>query len=73
MTALVGDPHVDLDGLAARFLAPPLYSTGYELGFGTLYTALYQPVDLAVEYRWPGSSWRHSIAGFATGEHRVIL
>jgi predicted choloylglycine hydrolase len=73
LTALVGDPHVDLAGLAARFLAPPLYSTGYALGFGTLYTAVYQPADLVVEYRWPDSSWRHNIAGFANGEHHVVL
>jgi predicted choloylglycine hydrolase len=73
LTSVLGDPGVDLAGLADRFLAPPLYSTGYALGFGTLYTAVYRPVDLAVEYRWPGSSWRHSIPGFTNGEHRVVL
>ena len=56
-----------------RFLAPPLYSTGYALGFGTLYTAMYRPADLAVEYRWPGSSWRHSIDGFTSGTHAARL
>jgi predicted choloylglycine hydrolase len=73
LRALVDEPGMDLDSLAARFVAPPLYSTTYELGFGTLYTAVYRPVELTVEFRWPGSSWRHSIDGFANGEHSVVL
>ncbi|HEY3016850.1 MAG TPA: C45 family peptidase, partial [Nocardioides sp.] len=64
---------IDLDGLVAAFLAPPLYSTTYELGFGTLYTAVYRPADLTIEYRWPGSSWPHSIHGFTSGQHSVAL
>ena len=69
---LDGSP-VDLEQLVARFLAPPLYSTTYEMGFGTLYTAVYRPAQGTVEYRWPGSSWRHSIDGFTTGQHEVVL
>ncbi len=64
---------LELEQLAARFLTPPLYSTAYEMGFGTLYTALYQPADLAIEYRWPGSTWRHSVRDFSTGQHAVVL
>ncbi len=45
----------------------------YELGFGTLYTAVYRPAELAIEYRWPGSSWKHSIGSFASGQHGVVL
>jgi hypothetical protein len=56
-----------------RFLEPPLRSAAYELGFGTLYTAVYRPADLAIEYRWPGSSWKHSIGSFASGRHKVVL
>jgi predicted choloylglycine hydrolase len=73
LSALVADPATDLESLADRFLTPPLYSTGYAMGFGTLYTAVYRPADLTVEYRWPGSSWRHSVDGFVSGEHSVIL
>jgi len=73
LAVLLGDPSTDLDRLTARFLEPPLYSTTFELGFGTLYTATYQPTDLTVEYRWPGSSWRHAMDTFATGEHEVVL
>ncbi len=71
LAALVESP--DLDVLADRFLHPPLYSTTFELGFGTLYTAVYRPDDLSVEFRWPGSAWRHAIDTFASSEHEVLL
>ena len=64
---------ISLDQLVARFLAPPLHSTTYEMGFGTLYTAVYRPADLTIEYHWPDSTWKHSIAGFANGRHDVVL
>jgi len=67
------DRAVDLEQLVTRFLSQPLYSTDYELGFGTLYTAVYRPVTATVEYRWPGSAWRHSVVDFAGGEHRAVL
>jgi predicted choloylglycine hydrolase len=67
------DSSVDLEQLVTRFLSPPLYSTGYELGFGTLYTAAYRPATASVEYRWPGSAWRHSVVDFVDGEHRAVL
>jgi hypothetical protein len=52
---------------------PPLHSDAYEVGFGTLYTAVYRPAELAIEYRWPGSSWKHTIGSFADGQHEVVL
>lgn len=70
---LVADRSVGLDELVARLLEPPLRSTAYELGFGTLYTAVYRPADLSIEYRWPGSSWRHSVPEFASGQHEAVL
>ena len=73
LASLVGDPGLDLEQLVTRFLQPPLHSGAYELGFGTLYTAIYRPADLAIEYRWPGSSWKHTIGSFTTGQHEVVL
>jgi predicted choloylglycine hydrolase len=73
LAGLVDDPGLDLEQLVRRFLAPPLHSDAYELGFGTLYTATYRPAGLAIEYRWPGSSWKHTIGSFATGQHEVVL
>lgn len=71
LASLVG--RSDLDGLAARFLEPPLHSTTFEAGFGTLYTAVYRPDELSVEYRWRDSTWRHELATFTSGQHEVML
>jgi predicted choloylglycine hydrolase len=73
LAGLVYDEAVDLEGLVAAFLEPPLYASHHEHGFGTLYTAVYRPADLTLEYRWPGSSWRHSIGSFSSGRHQVVL
>lgn len=42
------------DAMADGFLEPPLYRTQYGVGFGTLYTAVLEPVARKVSYRWPG-------------------
>ena len=73
LASLVDDPDLDLEQLVGRFLEPPLHSDAYEAGFGTLYTAVYRPAELAIEYRWPGSSWKHTIGSFADGQHEVVL
>ena len=54
----------DSDRLIRAFLRPPLYSTAYRRGFGTLYTAVYQPSSLEVEYLWSHESWRFSMHAF---------
>jgi predicted choloylglycine hydrolase len=73
LARLVDDPGLDLEQLVTRFLEPPLHSGAYGLGFGTLYTAVYRPADLTIEYRWPGSSWKHAVGSFASGRHEVVL
>lgn len=46
--------------LTAQLLRPPLRTTAYDQGFGTLYTADYRPVSCQVTYRWPDQQWvRH--------------
>jgi predicted choloylglycine hydrolase len=57
----------------AAFLEPPLHSTDYANGFGTLYTAVYRPAEAAVEFRWPGASWRQSCSAFEEGIRAVRL
>ena len=37
----------------ARFLEPPLYQRKHQLGWGTLYTAMYDPTALSMSVRWP--------------------
>jgi hypothetical protein len=39
------------------FLRPPLYSTRFDQGFGTLYTAVFRPRKLQMELRWPRARW----------------
>ena len=48
------------DELVAAFLRPPLRSTAWDEGFGTLYTAAYRPAEGVVDYLWPDSTWRRS-------------
>jgi predicted choloylglycine hydrolase len=61
------------DGFVGRFLAPPLYSTDYDDGFGTLYTAVYRPADRSVDFCWPGVRWRQSCTAFEEGIRAVRL
>ncbi len=61
------------DGVVAAFLRPPLRSTNYRLGTGTLYTAHYQPERARVTYHWPGSSWSHSLDDLVDGTHVATL
>lgn len=39
--------------IADAFLQKPLYNTKFKEGFGTLFTAVYQPAVGVVEMRWP--------------------
>jgi predicted choloylglycine hydrolase len=54
----------DREQFADAFLEPPLYSTQHEDGFGTLYTAVYDPREGRVQYRWPGTAWEQSFERF---------
>jgi predicted choloylglycine hydrolase len=58
---------------ADAFLQDPLYATEFARGFGTLYTAVYRTADRAVTYRWPGQSWKQSLASFTPGARTVRL
>jgi predicted choloylglycine hydrolase len=53
------------------FLKPPLYSTAFGAGFGTLYTAVYQPMARTLELRWPGVCWTLSLDGALAGSRRI--
>lgn len=46
------------------FLKPPIYSTAFDRGFGTLYTAVYRPRKGEAELRWPGARWPMRFNGF---------
>ena len=54
------------------FLRPPLYSLAFERGFGTLFTAVYQPSSPGLELHWPGAKWQLPMRTFAEGYRRVV-
>jgi predicted choloylglycine hydrolase len=55
------------------FLEPPLHSTAHERGFGTLYTAAYEPAGGRVRYRWPDLTWEQSFDRFEPGTRTVRM
>jgi predicted choloylglycine hydrolase len=57
----------------AAFLEAPLHSTAHERGFGTLYTAAYEPAKGVVRYRWPDLTWEQSFERFEPGTRTVRL
>jgi predicted choloylglycine hydrolase len=63
----------DAGAFAESFLRPPLFSTAYANGWGTLYTAAFRPGEGVVDYRWPGHTWRLGFDGFREGEHTEVL
>lgn len=55
------------ESLIAAFLQPPLRTTNYSAGFGTLYTAVYRPRMLRAEFLWPRLRVVQSIDQFNEG------
>ena len=54
------------------FLRPPLYSTAYDRGFGTLYTAVYRPRKGEMELRWPRGRWPLDLNEFQEAAHLIM-
>ncbi|MEO5881859.1 MAG: C45 family autoproteolytic acyltransferase/hydrolase, partial [Caldimonas sp.] len=61
------DPGMTLEDLTARFLEPPLYSRDRKSP--TVYSAVYRPAELRVDYLWPGKCWTQRIGQFESGEY----
>ena len=66
---LLQAPSTTGDTFADAFLQPDLYSTAYDRGFGTLYTAVYRVTEGRAEYRWPSFTWPQSFDGFTEDTH----
>ncbi len=47
------DPLTSIESFVNAFEYSPLFTSNYAQGFGTLYTAIYNPQLRAMEYRWP--------------------
>ena len=70
---LLDDPDTTCASFEDAFLRAPLFSTAYDSGFGTLYTASYRPMEGVVDYRWPAFSWRLGFNAFDEAEHTEVL
>lgn len=57
--------------LIKAFLHSPSYNSTYKEGFGTLYTAAYQPETLTVQILWPDKSIEKSFDSFA--EEKILI
>jgi predicted choloylglycine hydrolase len=70
---LLDDPKLDRERFEDAFLEPPLHSTAHERGFGTIYTAAYEPASGRVRYRWPDVTWEQSFERFESASRTVTL
>jgi predicted choloylglycine hydrolase len=71
---LLDDGDISRDGLLQRFLEPPLHNRRYAEGFGTIYTAAYDPAAGSVQYLWPDHEpWELSLGAFSPGSRTVKL
>lgn len=50
---LLADKNLSAKKMANAFLRTPLYSPNFDQGFGTLFTAVYNPIEGTVQWRWP--------------------
>ncbi len=53
------------------FLRPPLYSTAFSAGFGTIYTAVYWPQRRQFSLYWPGVCWSFDLENFRQGQRLI--
>ena len=67
--ALLDDPEMTRDRFVSAFLEPPLYSTAFSSGFGTIYTAAYHPAEGRAEYLWPGHTLSQTFDDFVETQH----
>lgn len=67
------DPLTNIESFANAFEYSPLFAFNYAQGFGTLYTAIYNPQLRAMEYRWPGRRMYQSFAIFEECEMLINL
>jgi predicted choloylglycine hydrolase len=59
----LADPLLTAEGLVAGFRQPPLNSTDYARGFGTLYTAVYYPRRGVGRFFWNGEETTVAVGG----------
>lgn len=68
---LLAMPATSSRHLVERFLKAPLFAQKYKGGFGTLYTAVYSPVDKSVSFDWRTTSVQLKMGEFS--EQSVLM
>lgn len=66
------DETENLEGLESHFLSSPLYQTAFHVGFGTLYTARYEPARNRLDLIWPGDRKKTFLVGQTSAEPFTI-
>ena len=59
------------DALNAVFMKEPLFRRDYKAGFGTLFTAEYEPLKAALTLHWRGQQWHQSLDAFREGSRTI--
>jgi predicted choloylglycine hydrolase len=62
---------VSLEALTDAFLREPLFQRNYGAGFGTLFTAIYDPMAGGLTLRWQSQGWTQSLGVFAPGTRTI--
>lgn len=72
LRALLDNPRLTADQLTGAFLSKPLASTGYDRGFGTIYTATYRPHAREMALHWSdGTREDHALASIEQRERLI--
>lgn len=64
LMAAHNQPQETYTGMLERFMKPPLYNTQFRKGFGTLYTAAYQPTKGKAKLLWPHKRFSYRFDDF---------
>jgi predicted choloylglycine hydrolase len=73
LEACLINPEETLRTIKQKFLQPPLYNINFERGFGTLYTAVYDPEKKECQMRWPGKKKKFSFRDFEEEKLQINL
>lgn len=65
------DAKLPLPQAEAALLAPPLYQSAWLRGYGTLYSASYQPRLGQLALLWPGQRWQQSLQTLAPNQRHI--
>lgn len=69
---LLAKKGIDAKTVANSFLQKPLYNTSFNVGFGTLFTAVYRPKEGVVEMCWPNYKISQTFDGFHE-QYKLII